>query len=39
MWAFKLAWTECDVRPCETGYSTTDLRIGECGEILEALMA
>ena len=33
----KPASSQCNVRPCETRYSTTDPRIGECGQILETL--
>jgi len=29
--------SQCNVRPCETRYSTTDPKDGECGQILEAL--
>jgi len=36
-WALKPASSQCNVRPCETRYSTTDLRAGECGQILETL--
>ncbi|RSU65327.1 hypothetical protein BRX36_11185 [Sphingomonas sp. S-NIH.Pt1_0416] len=36
-WAPEPASSQCNVRPCETRYSTTDPRIGECGQILETL--
>ncbi|MCP3729312.1 DUF885 domain-containing protein, partial [Sphingomonas sp. MG17] len=29
--------SQCNVRPCETRYSTTDPSAGECGQILETL--
>jgi len=33
----KPASSQCNVRPCETRYSTTVLQNGECGQILETL--
>jgi hypothetical protein len=34
---FRLALSQFNVRPCGTRYSTTDLRVGEYGQILETL--
>ena len=36
-WATKPASSQSNARPCETRYSTTDPKIGECGQILETL--
>ena len=36
-WAAKPASSQCNVRLCETRYSTTKLRLGQCGQIHETL--
>src|SRR3546814_19543263 len=36
-WAAKPASSQCNVRLCETRYSTTRLRPGQCGQIHETL--
>ena len=36
-WATEPASSQCNVRPCETRYSTTGPWTGECGQILETL--
>src|SRR5690606_15197969 len=36
-WASEPASSQCNVRPCETRYSTTAARSHQCGQILETL--
>lgn len=36
-WAEKPASSQCNVRLCETRYSTASLRLGQCGQIHETL--
>src|SRR5690606_13093838 len=36
-WANEPALSQCNVRPCETRYSTTAARSSQCGQILETL--
>jgi len=36
-WVGKPASSQCNVRLCETRYSTTKLRFGQCGQIHETL--